>query len=75
MAHVLESLVNKLDDTGIEYDAQRKFADVASSVDVSRIDNDDVLLRSQPSQPDAQSSNVQDLKIIQRLNELTRFML
>ena len=58
-AHVLESLVNKLDDTGEQFDAHSKFVDVASSVHVSPNDNDDVSL-PQPSQSEAQSSKVQD---------------
>ena len=52
MAHVLESLVNKLDDTGQESHAQGKFVNIAASMDVSRIDNDGVSLPLQPSHPD-----------------------
>ena len=59
MAHVLESLVNKLDDTVEDSDAQGKFVDIASSMDVSCVDNDAASLPLQPSHPDVQSSNVQ----------------
>jgi hypothetical protein len=44
MAHVLDSLVNKLDNTRDESDAQGKFVDIAASMDVSRTDNDAVSL-------------------------------
>ena len=55
IAHVLESLVNKLDDTAEGSDAQGNLVDIAASVDLSRIDNDGVSLPFQPSHP---SSNV-----------------
>ena len=66
IAHVLDSLLNKLDATGEEFDAQRKFVDIASTLDVPRTgddvddDDDDVSPRSQPSHPDAQSCNEDD---------------
>ena len=60
IAHVLESLVNQLDHTGEEFDAHSKFGDIASSVHVSGNDNDDISLRSQASQPHAQSAKVKD---------------
>ena len=60
MAHVLESLLNKLDDTGEEFDAHSKFVDIATSVNVSPIDNEDVSLLCQLSEPDTQSAKVQD---------------
>ena len=64
IAHVLDSLLNKLDATGEEFDPQRKFVDIASTMDVSRIDDavddEDVSPRSQPSHPDAQSYNEED---------------
>ena len=56
MAHVLNSLVKKLDDTREESVAQEKFVDIAEMLDVSSNDNDAV---SQPSQPDVLSSNAQ----------------
>ena len=40
MAHVLESLLNKLDDTGEESLIQGKVVDITASMDACRIDND-----------------------------------
>ena len=59
MAHVLESLLNKLDETVEEVDAQGKCFNIASIVDVSGSANGDVSSRLQPSHANVQSSNVQ----------------
>ena len=74
LAHALESLVNKLDDSRQESDAQGKFVNIAASMDVSRIDNGAVSL---PLQPPIQMSRLPTFKLHQKmmLNELTRFIL